>query len=837
MAVRHTMLGVAVIVAAVGALLFPSLIGLTVLSPADQIFSFKPFGEVRPPDVARAPNLALTDVNFDFTPYTLETRGQVRDGKLPLWNPYSGAGRPLLAWQQVAPFYPLTLPSYVFPYLQAQAWIIALKLIVAGLGLFTLCRALGLSSLAAAMASLGYALSTYLVFWMEHPHINSYALFPWLLFAVNRVVTRADIQSGLLVGALVGIAWLGGHPPSTAIVLLGTAAFFLFRLVQARTGAEIRGSQLRRISLFGVGIVAGTTIGAVMLVPFIEYLGQAYDPSRGGGAPSLRPNRLGVFLLGPQKVERVYSTEPRLFAAAAYLGVAPVLLAAASLFVRQSATKVFFVTLGVGALVLVVKTPLSPLATVVRELPILAEINLDRLVVVTVLSLAVLSGFGLDDLITATRTGRRRMVTVMLALALLSAGFLVFGSPGDRGPRAPLRQLPSIDEKRPLRGEPGGGVGRDGSGASPGVGSLAAPGRGAAREPATNRPHAVGRARPAHYAVLVRWLLLAGTVVGIAFLVLRRPGYALLGASAVVLVTALDLVTMDYGIHPQVKESRVKTNLPSTLQYLRATLGHQRFVGVSGTMPPNLATRFELRDARWGSPPHLERYHHLWTRFGGVVQGSSATLLPNPDPRLGDATSVRYILVPWELRRFYPGQVVAGAVGDHVLVDNRDALPRAWTAYSWASSAEFPQALAAVNASTAQDLFRRPVLEGAPPEGRAPKPGPIGAEIVEDGDDRVVVNAAARQDGYVVLNDMYYPGWRAEVDGRPAPILAANASFRAVRVPRGRHQVAFTYRPASVRVGLLITMASLAGLGVAAAAIGVRAKRRRRTLSTASQFG
>jgi hypothetical protein len=60
---------------------------------------------------------------------------------------------------------------------------------------------------------------------------------------------------------------------------------------------------------------------------------------------------------------------------------------------------------------------------------------------------------------------------------------------------------------------------------------------------------------------------------------------------------------------------------------------------------------------------------------------------------------------------------------------------------------------------------------------------------------RVVVNVDAAQAGFLVLHDLWHPWWKAEIDGREAPILRANILFRAVEIPAGRHVVTFQFEP------------------------------------------
>lgn len=53
------------------------------------------------------------------------------------------------------------------------------------------------------------------------------------------------------------------------------------------------------------------------------------------------------------------------------------------------------------------------------------------------------------------------------------------------------------------------------------------------------------------------------------------------------------------------------------------------------------------------------------------------------------------------------------------------------------------------------------------------------------------------QGGMLVLHELYYPGWIAEIDGRDARILRADVLFRGVEVPPGRHNVVFRFAPSS----------------------------------------
>ena len=83
------------------------------------------------------------------------------------------------------------------------------------------------------------------------------------------------------------------------------------------------------------------------------------------------------------------------------------------------------------------------------------------------------------------------------------------------------------------------------------------------------------------------------------------------------------------------------------------------------------------------------------------------------------------------------------------------------------------------------------------------------ANILSYESQRVRIETQTSAPAILVLNDANYPGWRAFVNGQPAPILTADYLFRGVIVPSGHARVEFVYAPTSFRLGAAISLASL----------------------------
>ncbi|HEX2533101.1 MAG TPA: YfhO family protein [Chitinophagaceae bacterium] len=62
---------------------------------------------------------------------------------------------------------------------------------------------------------------------------------------------------------------------------------------------------------------------------------------------------------------------------------------------------------------------------------------------------------------------------------------------------------------------------------------------------------------------------------------------------------------------------------------------------------------------------------------------------------------------------------------------------------------------------------------------------------------------------FLVLQQSRLPGWKAFIDGRPAPIVPVNTAFMGVFLPPGPHTVFFRYQPVYIHPACWLTLAAL----------------------------
>ena len=81
--------------------------------------------------------------------------------------------------------------------------------------------------------------------------------------------------------------------------------------------------------------------------------------------------------------------------------------------------------------------------------------------------------------------------------------------------------------------------------------------------------------------------------------------------------------------------------------------------------------------------------------------------------------------------------------------------------------------------------------------------------IVSYEPERIEMEAEAGKDAWLVVQDAFYPGWKAFVDGNERAILMTDIGTRAVEIAKGNHRVVMEFKPGSLKLGGLLTVLGL----------------------------
>jgi Bacterial membrane protein YfhO len=727
-----------------------------------------------------APAATLQGVYFfgDATDYYARlaySAARLRSGELALWNPYLSLGGSQAADPAALAWYPVNLLLFLLlPASFAYNYTVFLHVLLAGSSAYLLARTWRQTPTAALLSGIVYALNGFLIAHLQHLNILvGVAWLPLLFYFVQQFhTTRRGI---FLVGGSFTLALqiLGGH---TQIVLYGglaLAAFVLVLLIQLWVGNQ-RARMWREAAGF-VGLVAGAVgLAAIFVVPFVELLNFT---TRSGGVTfdyattfSLVPERLVTFLFPfafGGSIWRPESGSGSLIEMSAYTSILGLVLAPLGI-TRKDWHTLFLAALGLVALLLALGS-YTPIYALVFRLPLLGSVRAPaRFLADVVFALTFLSGFGLDALRRRTATRRTWIISAGLALLALLTTILILTS-------RVRAELPHV----------------------------------------LNR---LGTFAPDTLAAL--FFILSAAVV----LALGARGILperMLLALMLALVTA-DLFFFNYNfVYNRLTSPAVYSKPSPTAQRIRADSPASCFY-YSARGEPKLASYLQQRDltayvtlSREGLRQSLPMDFGLCSLQGygseppaysdwtGAIDSSGS--FDASAARLLGMFGGRYVLTRSTLDSASLQLVLT--VGDIKLYLNRQDLGRVRLVRQAESVVDQRAALAAIERPDF-DPARTVVLEAASLDLNGTD-GAARATVRLARPEYIEVATQSASAGYLVLNDTYYPGWVATVDGQPAPIYRANGLVRAVPVPAGSHTVEFVYSPTSVKIGAAISGVTL----------------------------
>ncbi|MEW6610903.1 MAG: YfhO family protein [Patescibacteria group bacterium] len=141
----------------------------------------------------------LLQVHFPYLAYSSE---KLKDLSLPLWTSRVGGGYPLFANGASSFFYPLTqIPFLFLPPLKAFVALFPLHALIAAMGMYWYCRTIGIKSWGATLAGITFAFSGYFVGHLKHViYFMSASLTPLAFVCVSRFRITHSLKYALMLG-------------------------------------------------------------------------------------------------------------------------------------------------------------------------------------------------------------------------------------------------------------------------------------------------------------------------------------------------------------------------------------------------------------------------------------------------------------------------------------------------------------------------------------------------------------------------------------------------------------------------------------------------------------
>ncbi|MCK9419651.1 MAG: YfhO family protein [Nitrospirae bacterium] len=747
--------------------------------------------------LASGHTLVWRDTSKLFQPIRPLIVEALRNFQLPLWNPHEALGIPLFAQMMHGVLHPISvMGAFLFPQAGMDVFIL-IYIMLAALGSALLARILGASWGAAAITGFGYGLSGYVLgMGSIIQYLCAAASAPWALIGLR--MAGENRRFGIVAAAsAIAVLHFAGDPEWSIIaIILGIAL-------------AIEAGGRRGLIYALLGIAIGTALAGIQLIPTMAYFREAsraieLDPLDRMqwalapwrivefivpgffGSPGIGLEKWSVFMWLGGLVRSGFEMP---FVPSVFVGAGILVLAAAGLS-HSRVTRIF----GIASLILLwlALGTNAGAEQLLHYIPIWGKFRYsEKLVGPLTLCLSILAAFGADRLsnqpsrFRAVLAGAAGIACLLLSIFIANwQGFELF-----------FLETAARDAAPSLR-----------------------------HNLATGLVHAalmllaitclIAAARRWHH-VRVHFPAAAAGLVFLQ-LSLAAPFAMHTGERAVRDDHPLSQIA-NTGELPRIATPLERNYLyPAELNQFDAQIGVQSHMGVPSY---NVPSHIDQLDTYTGlRPRRFELLLRTLSKEFGVqsvlaLRRYAVTHMMIKNPYFEDETAVAN---------------AASAGGVKVLNNNEWGFSgwkvphRPWTFFAeqMVIARGEKEALNTL-VETLERGGSTVVLEDAPQSNELAA-GQV-LDIVRSSD-ALRIEATSRANGILVVNDSYWPGWRATIDGKDVPIWRADFIVRAMPWPAGHHVLEMKYDPPEVRIGWLISLLGAIAL-IAASVFELRRKR------------
>jgi len=674
--------------------------------PKDIVLQFPAWADVARTGPARSFAEIGDLVTFCY-PFRQILAQSIREGSLPLWNPYFLSGESFLGNSQSALFYPLNVFYYFLPAFAAWTVNLVLRRILAGVFMALFMRSIGASRNGALLSGIIFSCCAFTTVWQGQAAGDAAIWLPLVCYAVNRLRSNVSGRSLAIAAFAFAAPVLAGHPETAFnVTLVGlTLAAFLF----------VPAPDLKFAAYFTAAGVLALGLASIQMLPTLEWIRHVGD-SLNEAWPALEtwqlkgwvsrdilrnPNSSGIFI--PE--------------AASYAGIVSLLIAPLALW-HQSRWYVRFLIF-ITLLATAVAFSVEPLRWVVAHTPFIKALRNGRLILVADFGVAALAGFGLSVFEHFVR--RRLLSWLVIAIAALdlatfSYGYIGFARPSEIFPKTAVFEF--LQQQT----------------------------------------------RPARYRV-------------------AQLGFPFPMNSGVM-----------YGIESM---DGYEVSMERTRKFTR-DFSEDRMDGmflVTDKVIHNQDRRIDMLNAKYfvvpSNGPDFQALSQRPDRFSVVFDDKHVAVFEN--------------------RNVLPRAFLVSAAGVEIVQVEESQLARI-------RDPGFNPVRSVVLSVMPASLVGSKVAADVPFNSRV--------ETVTSSTSSYSFRTHASQPAVLVVSQMFYPGWKAFVDGRETQTLTADYGLMGIAIPAGDHQVDAVFRPRSFTIGAILSVLSVLALVGLCAPSRVAAKER-----------
>lgn len=703
-------------------------------------------------------NNAQPDIITQIYPWRYFAINEIKQGRIPLWNPYSFSGTPHLANYQSAVLTPFNLLFFLpLDFIDAWSLLVLLQPLLAGLFMYLFVRKLKLSNYASLLSSFSFMFCGFITAWMGYATLAYSIIFiPLALFLIeNHISSKRNIWL-VLLSLTFPLSFFSGHFQSSLYFLL---AVFLYIFYGFFTSKKKRiYAKILLYVLFGIFLIMP------QVVPSIEFY---FLSVRSGIFSKFEAIPLTYFptLFAPDFYGNPVTRNDWFGHYAEWSGFAGAICFAFSLFTiffNRTKKAFFFIILAVISLLLAYDTPVLSFL-VLLKIPVISTSAASRIIILLSFSLAVLGGMGFDYILKSKATLQKYFIWAGAVLFVILASFL-------------LTFLGFIPKSEVVISQ-----------------------------------------RNLIFPAAAIFLAVCGSF----FLVRSKKGrYRIVIVFLILILSAFEMYRFASKWQSFNKKERAFMSLPIT-EFYRKINSHERvFSDFTAENSTYYRLQFlngydPLYPARYGEFVKA-------VDVGRPKSGNrSVVIFPKKgkytSPAI-DLMGVKYFLhknsdgqLPWAFPfNSYPLDRFTKVFDDSNIqvFRNNQAYPRAFVV---------SKALLAKSDDDAIDnLFKNDPMTTAVVEDEIElNNGSGSAKITEYLPGKVTIDVKTSDRSLLVLTDNFYPGWKAYVNGVNEKIYRTDYTFRGVIIPKGESRVTFSYNPLSFHLGVYLFLLGILGIIVA----------------------